>query len=153
MKYDLKLIKKSIFLAPIPLLVFMLFFLTSANPPYNLQSIGFWLIGIMIVYLIYCILVAPITFIISIILNYYSILNLFTILTSAFIVATPFYLLISFLHMGAIPAPWWQMYSHFSTILMTIVPAICYWICLKWFSLQKSKELHRLCQTNNTDHT
>lgn len=76
--------------------------------------------GTMIVYFIYCIIVAPIAFLISVILNHYYILNLLTILISVFIVATPFYLFINFLHAAYIPNPWLKMYSHFSTILMTI---------------------------------
>lgn len=131
MKYNPEIIKKSILIIPIPLLVFILIYLIIANPPYTLQNIGFFLIGTIIVYFIYCIIVAPITFLISIILNHYHILNLFTIFISAFVVATPFYLFINFLHAASIPHPWWKMYSHFSTILMTIVPAFFYWICLK----------------------
>ncbi|ENV79013.1 hypothetical protein F942_02435 [Acinetobacter ursingii ANC 3649] len=48
--------------------------------------------GTMIVYFIYCIIGAPIAFLISVILNHYYFLNLLTILISVFIVATPFYL-------------------------------------------------------------
>ncbi|HCO07260.1 MAG TPA: hypothetical protein DIT34_02905, partial [Acinetobacter ursingii] len=55
-------------------------------------------------------------FLISVILNHYYILNLVTILISVFIVATPFYVFINFLHAASIPDPWWKMYSHFSTI-------------------------------------
>lgn len=68
--------------------------------------------GTMIVYFIYCIIVAPIAFLISVILNHYYILNLLTILISAFVVATPFYLFINFLYAASIPNPWWKMYSH-----------------------------------------
>ncbi len=70
----------------------MLIYLSLFDPPYTLQNIGFFLMGTMIVYFIYCIIVAPIAFLVSVILNHYYILNLFTILISTFIMATPFYL-------------------------------------------------------------
>jgi len=74
----------------------------------------------MIVYFIYCIIVAPIAFLISVILNHYYILNLLTIFISTFIMATPFHLFINFLHATSIPDQWGKIYSHFSTILLTI---------------------------------
>ncbi len=56
----------------------MLIYLSLFDPPYTTK---YWifLMGTMIVYFIYCIIVAPIAFLVSVILNHYYILNLFTI--------------------------------------------------------------------------
>ena len=60
------------------------------NQEYSLYSILVVLVGHGLVYLAYCILTVPFSFIFSILLNRYNSLNLLTICIASIIIATPF---------------------------------------------------------------
>ncbi len=64
------------------------------NQEYSLYSILVVLVGHGLVYLAYCILTVPFSFIFSILLNRYNSLNLLTICIASIIIATPFFILL-----------------------------------------------------------
>ncbi|MEX5381384.1 hypothetical protein, partial [Acinetobacter towneri] len=83
-----------------------------------------------LVYLAYCILTVPFSFIFSILLNRYNSLNLLTICIASIIIATPFFILFEWSHTGEISKEWWKMYTNTWTIFMALFPGLCYWLFL-----------------------
>ncbi|MFH4242735.1 hypothetical protein WAI99_21655, partial [Acinetobacter baumannii] len=79
MKYSNEKIVKALLLSPLPLLFFTAVLFIVMNQEYSLYSILVVLVGHGLVYLAYCILTVPFSFIFSILLNRYNSLNLLTI--------------------------------------------------------------------------
>jgi type IV secretory pathway VirB6-like protein len=100
------------------------------NQEYSLYSILVVLVGHGLVYLAYCILTVPFSFIFSIILNRYNSLNLLTICITSLIIAAPFFILFGWSHTGEISKEWWKMYTNTWTIFMALFPGLCYWLFL-----------------------
>ena len=94
MKYSKEKIVKALLLAPLPLLFFAALFFIIMNREYSLYSIFVVFVGHALVYLAYCILTVPLTFLFSILLDRYFALNLLTICISSLAVATPFFILL-----------------------------------------------------------
>lgn len=130
MKYSKEKIIKALLLSPLPLLFFTALMFIIINHEYSLYSIFVVFIGHGLVYLIYCILTVPFSFIFSIFLNRYSILNLLTICVSSLIIAMPFFILLGWWHTGEVFKDWWKMYTNVWTILMALFPGLCYWLFL-----------------------
>ncbi|WP_457970520.1 hypothetical protein [Acinetobacter calcoaceticus] len=130
MKYSKEKIIKALLLSPLPLLFFTALLFIIMNHEYNLYSIFVVFIGHGLVYLIYCILTVPFSFIFSILLNRYSVLNLLTICISSLIIAMPFFILLGWDHTGDILKEWWKMYTNIWTILVALFPGLCYWLFL-----------------------
>ena len=130
MKYSKERIVKALLLAPLPLLFFAALLLIIMNHEYSLYSIFVVFVGHGLVYLAYCILTVPFSFMFSILLNRYSILNLLTICISALIIAAPFFILFGWTHTGEISKEWWKMYTNTWTIFMALFPGLCYWLFL-----------------------
>lgn len=87
-------------------------------------------VGHALIYLAYCILTVPFSFMFSILLNRYGVLNLLTICISSLIIATPFFILLGWGHTGKISEEWWKMYTNTSAILTALFPGLCYWLFL-----------------------
>ncbi|MFV5406022.1 MULTISPECIES: hypothetical protein [unclassified Acinetobacter] len=130
MKYSNEKIVKALLLAPLPLLFFIAVLFIVMNQEYSLYSILVVLVGHGLVYLAYCILTVPFSFIFSIILNRYNSLNLLTICISSLIIAAPFFILFGWSHTGEISKEWWKMYTNTWTIFMAFFPGLCYWLFL-----------------------
>lgn len=130
MKYSNEKIVKALLLAPLPLLIFTAVLFIIMNQEYSLSSIFVIFIGHGLVYLAYCISNVPFSFMFSILLNRYSILNLLTICISSLIIATPFFVLLGWSYTGEISKEWWKMYTNTWTILMALFPGLCYWLFL-----------------------
>lgn len=130
MKYSKEKIVKALLLAPLPLLFFAALFFIIMNREYSLYSIFVVFVGHTLVYLAYCILTVPFSFMFSILLNHYNSLNLLTICIASLIIATPFFVLLGWSHTGEISKEWWKMYTNTSTIFMALFPGLCYWIFL-----------------------
>jgi hypothetical protein len=143
MKYSKEKIVKALLLAPLPLLSFAALFFIIMNREYSLYSIFVVFAGHGLVYLAYCILTVPFSFMFSILLNRYSILNLLTICISALIITTPFFILLGWGHTGEILKEWWKMYTNTWTILMTLFPSLCYWLFLINLNDKKSKTVEQ----------
>lgn len=141
MTYSNEKIVKALLLAPIPLLFFTAWFFIMMNREYDLYSIFVVFIGHGLVYLAYCILTVPFSFLLSATLNRYNLLNLLTICISTLFIATPFFILFSWTHTGQIPEQWWKMYSNISTILMALFPGICYWVFLIGLKDKKTQRI------------
>ena len=130
MKYSNEKIVKALLLAPLPLLFFIAVLFIVMNQEYSLYSILVVLVGHGLVYLAYCILTVPFSFIFSIILNRYNSLNLLTICITSLIIAAPFFILFGWSHTGEISKEWWKMYTNTWTIFMALFPGLCYWLFL-----------------------
>ena len=109
LKYSNEKIVKALLLAPLPLLFFIAVLFIVMNQEYSLYSILVVLVGHGLVYLAYCILTVPFSFIFSIILNRYNILNLLTICITSLVIAAPFFILFGWSHTGEISKEWWKM--------------------------------------------
>lgn len=137
MKYSKEKIVKALLLAPLPLLFFAALFFIIMNREYSLYSIFVIFVGHALVYLAYCILTVPFSFMFSILLNRYSLLNLLTICISSLIIATPFFVLLGWSHTGEISKEWWKMYTDTWTILMALFPGLSYWLFLTDFKVKE----------------
>lgn len=138
MKYSKEKIVKALLLAPLPLLFFIALLFIIMNREYSLYSILVVFAGHGFVYLAYCILTVPFSFVFSIFLNRYGILNFITICISSFIIALPFFILLGWSHTGEFSKEWWKMYTDTWTILMALLLGLAYWLFLTDF---KFKEL------------
>jgi len=137
MKYSKEKIVKALLLAPLPLLFFAALFFIIMNHEYSLYSIFVVFAGHFLVYLAYCILTVPFSFMFSILLNRYSLLNLLTICISSLIIAAPFFILLEWSHTGEVSQEWWKMYANNWTILMALFPGLCYWLLLTDFKVKE----------------
>lgn len=143
MKYSKEKIVKALLFAPLPLLFFAALFMIIMNREYSLYSISVIFAGHGLVYLAYCILTVPFSFMFSILLNRYSMLNLITICISSLIITTPFFILLGWSHTGKISEKWWNMYTNIWTIFMGIFPGLCYWLFLISLKDKKSKNIEQ----------
>ncbi|HIW22006.1 MAG TPA: hypothetical protein H9887_08330 [Candidatus Dorea intestinavium] len=130
MKYSKEKILKALLLAPLPLLFFTALLFIIMNREYSLYSIFVVFVGHGLVYLAYCILTVPFSFLLSVLLNRYNALNLPIICITSLIIAMPFFILFEWSHTGEIPKDWWTMYANPWSILMALVPGVCYWLFL-----------------------
>ncbi|MCZ3008635.1 hypothetical protein NYY91_04125 [Acinetobacter baumannii] len=156
MKYSSEQIKKALLLTPLPLLLWHFFFkfMDVDNVRLSLDIFfAFFLsiVGYSLVYLAYCILTVPFSFIFSILLNYYNYLNLWTICINSVIITSLFFL--GWLFTGEIPpkinymesmegeAPlkWWMMYTDITFIIFILFPGLCYWGFLILLKKKQSK--------------
>jgi len=142
-KYSNEKIVKALLLAPLPLLFFAAVLFIVMNQEYSLYSIFVVLVGHGLVYLAYCILTVPFSFIFSILLNRYNSLNLLTICITSIIIATPFFILFGWSHTGQISEEWWKMYTNTWTIFMALFPGLCYWLFLISLKDKKSKNIQQ----------
>ncbi len=130
MRYSKKEIIKALLLAPLPLLFFTALLFILMNHEYSLSSIFIIFVGHGLVYLAYCILTVPFSFLLSILFNRYHFLNLLTICLNSLIIATAFFVFLGWSHTGEITTEWWKMYTNSWTILMALLPGLCYWFFL-----------------------
>ncbi|USA48213.1 hypothetical protein NDN11_08920 [Acinetobacter sp. C26M] len=130
MKYKKKIIFKSLLLAPIPLLCFMAMLFILMNNQFKFGSIFAVIVGHLLVYLAYCLLTVPFSFLFSLVLNRYQYLNFLTICLSSFIVAAPFFILLAWAHTGQLPKQLWLVYADIFSLFIALIPAICYWLIL-----------------------
>ena len=130
MKYHKDRIIKALLLAPVPLLFFAALLFIIMNSEFSPYSILVVFAGHALVYLAYCILTVPFSFLFSILLERYNALNLLTICISALIIAAPFFILLGWSHTGQVSAEWWKMYSNPSAIFIAIFPGVCCWLFL-----------------------
>ncbi|ENX34203.1 hypothetical protein F889_02867 [Acinetobacter colistiniresistens] len=142
MKYKKNTILKSLLLAPVPLLFFMTVVFILLNSEFKLSSIFTVIAGHLLVYLAYCLLTVPLSFLLSLLLNHYQYLNFFTICLSALIVAAPFFILLGWGHTGQLPERWWLVYADIFALFIALIPAVCYWLFLINFrSDQRTSQL------------
>lgn len=85
LQYSYKTIVQALLLAPLPLLLFMALFMTLANLEFSVSSILAILFAHAVVYLVYCLVAMPFTFLVSWILAKLHWLNLFSIILFSFV--------------------------------------------------------------------
>jgi len=146
MKYSSEQIKKALLLTPLPLLLWHFFFkfMNMDIVKFNLDHIFAFFLGIFgysLVYLAYCILTVPFSFIFSFLLNHYNYLNVWTICLSSVIITSLFFFFLGWFFTGEIspkinymesmegegPLKWWMMYRDISFIIFILFPGLCYW--------------------------
>lgn len=130
-QYTAEKILKALLLAPLPLLFFTALLFIIMNREYSLYSIVMVIAVHAFIYLAYCILTVPFSFVISVILNRYSLLSLLTVGISSLIIATPFFIVFGWSHTGEFSKQWWKIYADIPTILLVLFPGLCYWLILK----------------------
>ncbi|TCB68648.1 hypothetical protein E0H87_01530 [Acinetobacter sp. ANC 4178] len=140
MKYSKERIVKGLLLAPIPLLFWHFFFkFMKYKIEYSLDSTFFFhlflgLVGYIVLYSTYCILIVPFSFILSILLNHYNFLNLLSICISSLIITTALNLFLGWgfteEHSGEIPQEWWKIYTDIFFLITVIFIDLCYWLFL-----------------------
>ncbi len=130
LKYNKKIILKSLLLAPIPLLCFMAVLFILMNNEFKLGSIFAVIVGHLLVYLAYCLLTVPFSFLFSLILNRYQYLNFLTICLGSLVVAAPFFILLGWGYTGQLPKQWWLVYTDVFAWFIALIPAVCYWLIL-----------------------
>jgi hypothetical protein len=111
------------------------------NNEFKLSSIFAVIVGHLLVYLAYCLLSVPFSFLFSLVLNRYQYLNFLTICLSSFVVATPFFILFGWGHTGQLPKQWWLVYADVFFLFIALIPAVCYWLILIH---HKSHQLDRI---------
>ncbi len=144
MKYSKERIVKALLLAPLPLLFFAALLFIIMNHEYSLYSIFVVFVGHGLVYLAYCILTVPFSFMFSILLNRYSILNLLTICISALIIAAPFFILFGWSQTGLTSKERWKRYTKTRTIIIVLFPCLRYWLFLITLNDKKSKTVEQM---------
>ncbi|EOR07663.1 hypothetical protein [Acinetobacter genomosp. 15BJ] len=130
MKYKKKIILKSLLLAPVPLLCLMAVLFILMNNQFKFGSIFAVIVGHLLVYLGYCLLTVPFSFLFSLVLNRYQYLNFLTICLSSLVVAAPFFTLLGWGHTGQLPKQWWLVYADIFSLFIALIPAVCYWLFL-----------------------
>ncbi|MCU4635189.1 MULTISPECIES: hypothetical protein [Acinetobacter] len=157
MKYSSEQIKKALLLTPLPLLLWHFFFkfMDVDKVEFNLDHIFAFFLGIVgysIVYLAYCILTVPFTFIFSMLLNHYNYLNVWAICISSIVITSLFFFFLGWIFTGEIspkinymesmegeaPPKWWMMYTDISFIIFILFPGLCYWRFLIFLQKKQS---------------
>ncbi|WP_171430158.1 hypothetical protein [Acinetobacter lactucae] len=158
MKYTSEQIKKALLLTPLPLLLWHFFFkfMDVDNVRLSLDIFSVFFLGIVgysLVYLAYCILTVPFSFIFSILLNHYTYLNIWTICINSVIITSLFFFFLRWLFTGEISPKinymesmegeaspkWWMMYTDISFIIFILFPGLCYWGFLILLKKKQSK--------------
>ncbi|WOE43207.1 hypothetical protein [Acinetobacter chinensis] len=130
MKYSRKTIANALLLAPLPLILLSALSIMIVNSEYRLDSVFVIFAGHALVYLAYCVLTVPFTFLISIGLNHYSALNFFTICISSLVISTVFFILVIWSHTGQISGYWEEVFNHGFTIITALISGFFYWLFL-----------------------
>ena len=140
MKYTKQTIIKALLCAPLPLLLLSTTIFIVANQEFSPSAMLFVLVGHGLVYCADCVLSLPLSYPISILLNHFSALNLLSIFFGTMLLITPFFIFINWSHTGQVSKTWWKMYSNVSTLIFSLIPALSYWLFLKFFQRKSFKE-------------
>lgn len=137
MQYSKKTILQALLLTPLPLLALMALWMIVANREFSLYSILVFIAAHAAVYLAYCVLTIPFSFLISLLLARLHWLNIFTIAIFTLLIAGMFFLGFGWAHTGKISAPWWGVYTEPFSIGLALIITFSYWLLLIKF---KSKQ-------------
>ncbi len=100
------------------------------NHEYSLYSIFVVLVGHGLIYLAYCILTVPFSYIFSILLNRYNSLNLLTICITSLIIATPFFILLGWGILERLLKIGGNGIQYMGLAFWLLFPGLCYWLFL-----------------------
>lgn len=138
MQYSKKTILQALLLTPLPLLALMALWLIIVNREFSLYSIFVFIAVHVAVYLAYCILTIPFSFVISLGLARLQGLNFFSIAIFTLLIAGVFFLGFGWAHTGTISSPWWKIYTEPFTIGLALIIAFSYWMFLIKFKSKQS---------------
>jgi len=133
-QYSNKSILKALFLAPSLSLILLIAFFLFMNHQYDIQSL-LTIFGIsLIVYLIYCIIVIPIAYVISLWLAHQYWLNFFSIFVGSLLMWLIISIIGYLVFTGSLPTPLWKLLSDWFFYAISVFAGCCYWVLLKVFS-------------------
>ena len=130
-QYPNKNIFKALLLAPITLLVILAGLFIVMNHEYSLQAI-LTVLGItFLIYLIYCVITVPISYAISVILSRKNRLTFFSMIFGSWLMWAIVSMIGYLLFTGALPTPFWKLFTDWFFYCLAIFVGCCYWGILK----------------------
>lgn len=130
---------KALILAPILLQIILTALFLWMNHEYHIMSVGIVIGANLLIYMVYCIIVLPIAYAISLYLAQKYWLNFFSIVFGSLlmwlIVAIIGYLIFN----GALPKPIWKLFTDWLFYGVAVFVGSCYWGIL--YSLN-NREIH-----------
>lgn len=88
-------------------------------------------IGInLMIYLMYCVLIVPFAYAISIGLSRKNYLNFYTIIMGSCLICFLILIIGHLIFMGGLPTPFWKLFSNPSFYFVTVFVGVCYWAIL-----------------------
>lgn len=128
--YRNKTIYQALLLAPIILQVLVAVSFIAANYHDGIDAFVV-VIGInLIIYLMYCVLIVPFAYAISIGLARKNYLNFFTIIMAACVICFLLLVIGYLIFMGGLPTPFWKLFSNPIFYFVTVFVGVCYWAIL-----------------------
>lgn len=147
-QYSNKSILKALFLAPSMSLVVLVTFFLFMNHQYDVQSL-LTLFGIsLMIYLIYCVIVIPIAYALSLWLAHQYWLNFFSIFFGSILMWLIVSIIGYLIFTGSLPTPIWKLFSDWFFYAISIFSGCCYWGFLKLFSSQPKLDQNNLEKTD-----
>ena len=135
-QYSNKSILKALFLAPSISLILLISFFLFMNHQYDVQSL-LTVFGIsLMIYLIYCVIVIPIAYALSLWLAHKYWLNFFSIFAGSLLMWLIVTMIGYLVFTGAFPTPIWKLFSDWFFYAIAIFSGCCYWAFLQVFSSQ-----------------
>lgn len=133
-QYNNKIILKALFFAPIFIQLFLAILFIFINHKFSMQSI-LTVCGIsLIIYMLYCVIVIPIAYAISVLLSRRSWLNFFAIMIGSLLMWLIVLLIAYFVFIGSLPTSISEWVSTWYFYVIAVLVGCCYWSGLKLFS-------------------
>lgn len=134
MQYNNKIILQALFLSPLITQILLAVIFITMNKTYDIQSLA-TVLGITgMIYIIYCIIVIPIAYAISIWPAARHWLNFFSIVTGSLFMWLIVTIIGYLVFTGSFPKPLWELFSNWYFYIIAVFIGCCYWIFLNIFS-------------------
>ncbi len=134
MQYNNKIILQALFLSPLITQILLAVIFITMNKTYDIQSLA-TVLGITgIIYIIYCIIVIPIAYAISIWLAAKDWLNFFSIVSGSLFIWLIVTIIGYLVFTGSFPNQLWKLFSNWYFYIIAVFIGCCYWIFLNIFS-------------------
>lgn len=129
------IIIKSLLLAPIPLLLILVSLFTTINKQFSISNLLFNFSFSIIIWLFYCILVVPISFVISTFLNKHKLLYLWVILLVTILITPLIIAALQLLFNHELSLNYWEKFFVSDDFIAmgtcAVFTSFCYWYFLK----------------------
>lgn len=132
--YQNKTILKALFFTPIPTQLLLAGTFMVLNHAFDFDSIITVLVANLIIYSVYCIVVIPIAYTISILLVRKNWLNLINILFGSVLMWLIITILGYLIFTQSLPNPLWKLFSDWYFYLIALFTGLCYWGLLHYSS-------------------
>ena len=134
MQYNNKIILQALFLSPLITQILLAVIFITMNKTYDIQSLA-TVLGITgIIYIIYCIIVIPIAYAISIWLAAKDWLNFFSIVSGSLFIWLIVTIIGYLVFIGSFPNQLWKLFSNWYFYIIAVFTGCCYWSFLNIFS-------------------